>query len=123
MAPVNNQMTCNYCKEVGHFKNQCPKLRRFNSNHSGWRGGSNTGGSRGQRGKAAVQLVPEPDFYGVEGQDLSKGTVSLTKETRGSMQSGDHGQGRPEGETVSFGLHVRRTNTKNRTTFSPDIEF
>ncbi|PRQ56600.1 putative RNA-directed DNA polymerase [Rosa chinensis] len=87
-----NQLTCNYCKEVGHFKNQCPKLRRFTyNNNSSWRGGNNnnTGGrggrGGGQRGKAAIQLVPEPDFYSIEGQDPSKGNVSLTKETRGKI--------------------------------------
>ncbi|XP_061989488.1 uncharacterized protein LOC133708057 isoform X1 [Rosa rugosa] len=120
-------MACNYCKEVGHFKNQCPKLRRFNYNNSGWRGGNNTGGrggrGGGQRGKAAVQLVPEPDFYGIAGQDPSQGNVSLTKGTRESVHQGDHGQGRPEGETVSLGLHVRRANTSTGTAFSPDIEF
>ncbi|XP_062019625.1 uncharacterized protein LOC133736198 [Rosa rugosa] len=56
-----NQMTGNYCKEVGHFKNQCPTLRRFNYNNFGWRGGNNTRGrgghGGGQRGKVAVQLV------------------------------------------------------------------
>ncbi|XP_024200240.1 uncharacterized protein LOC112203510 [Rosa chinensis] len=124
-----NQLTCNYCKEVGHFKNQCPKLRRFNyNNNSGWRGGNNNTGGRGgrgggQRGKAAIQLVPEPDFYNIEGQDPSKGNVSLTKETRESMHQGDYGQGRPEGKTVSLGLHVRRASTSIGAAFGPDIEF
>ncbi|PRQ35370.1 putative RNA-directed DNA polymerase [Rosa chinensis] len=46
----------------------------------------NTGGRGGsQRGKAAVQLVPEPDFYGIAGQDPSQGNVSLTKGTRGKI--------------------------------------
>ena len=85
LASFNNQMTCNYCKEVGHFKNQCSKLQIFHSNNSGWSGGSNTGGSRSQRGKVAIQQVPEPDFYSVEGQDLSKDNVFLTKKTRGKI--------------------------------------
>ncbi|XP_024165520.1 uncharacterized protein LOC112172419 [Rosa chinensis] len=74
-----HQMACNYCKEVGHFKNQCPKLRSFNYNNSGWRGGNNTGGHEGrgggQRGKVAVQLVPEPDFYGIGGVIMGNGDL------------------------------------------------
>lgn len=117
-----NPITCNYCREGGHFKNQCPKLRR--STNFGWRGGNSTGGRRGRdsglRGKAAVQLVPEPDFYGVAGQDPSQDNAPLPREC---VYQGDHGQGRSEGGTVSLGLHVRRANTSTRTTFSSNIEF
>lgn len=73
------QIICHYCKETSHIMRNLLK-----SNYNpGWRGGNIGGrGSRGgsQRGKAAVQLVPEPDFYGIEGQD-----VSLTRETRGKF--------------------------------------
>ena len=53
---------------------------RINSNNSGWKGGNNN-----QRSKAAIQLVQEPDFYGVEGQDHTKGNVPLTEENRGKI--------------------------------------
>ncbi|PRQ19620.1 putative RNA-directed DNA polymerase [Rosa chinensis] len=78
----NSQVTCNYCKTVGHCKSQCPKLLRLNSNNSGWKRSNN-----GQKSKAAIQLVQEqePDFYDVEGQDQTKGNVSITQENRGKI--------------------------------------
>lgn len=52
-AQFNNQVTCNYCKNIGHYKSQCPKLMRINSNNSGWKGGNNNqkqgGNSAGTR--------------------------------------------------------------------------
>ncbi|PRQ23655.1 putative laccase transcription factor interactor and regulator CCHC(Zn) family [Rosa chinensis] len=69
IASFNSQVTCNYCKTVSHYKSQCPKLLRLNSNNSGWKASNN-----GKKGKAAIQLVQkqEPDFYDVEGQDQTK---------------------------------------------------
>ncbi|KAL6180482.1 hypothetical protein ACLB2K_047145 [Fragaria x ananassa] len=43
--------------------------------------------------------------YGCFSCSISKDNVSLTKETRESVHSGDHWQGRPEGKTVSLRLH------------------
>ena len=60
---------CTYCKDVGHVKERRFKLHGYpsswkggNSNNSSWKGGNST-----HKSKAAIQLVQEPDFYGVAG--------------------------------------------------------
>nr|XP_011465358.1 PREDICTED: uncharacterized protein LOC105351732 [Fragaria vesca subsp. vesca] len=68
------QIICHYCKETGHIKSNCPRLQKSNYN-PGWRGGNIGGrGGRGgsQRGKAAVQLVPEPDSMALKGKTLHR---------------------------------------------------
>ena len=78
----NIQVTCNYCKTVGHYKSQCPKLLRLNSNNPGWKRSNN-----GQNSKATIQLVQEqePNFYNVEDLDQTMGNVSLTQENGGKI--------------------------------------
>ena len=70
---------CAYCKDIGHVKERCFKLNGYpaswkggNSNNSSWRTNTST-----HKSKAAVQLVQEPDFYGVAGQDHTGGTGKI----------------------------------------------
>ena len=63
-----SKVQCFYCKEFGHYKTLCPKKTNQDKNRGG---------------KAAVQLVQEPDFYGVGGQDLTE--QNLTTGKRGKI--------------------------------------
>ncbi|XP_061995754.1 uncharacterized protein LOC133713736 isoform X2 [Rosa rugosa] len=97
---------CSYCNDLGHVRETCWKLNpHLKPKKQGYRPKAKA---------AAVQLVQEPDFYGVVGQD---------HHTAGSSHQGDNWSGVSEGQVVPSGSDIRRRETRSTVPRRFDFEF
>ncbi|XP_062006607.1 uncharacterized protein LOC133723756 [Rosa rugosa] len=112
---------CSYCNELGHVRETCWKLNpHLKPKKQGYRPKAKA---------AAVQLVQEPDFYGVAGQDHHTAggatpTASIAGRRKiGSSHQGDNRSGVSEGQVVPSGSDIRRRETRSTVSRRIDFEF
>ncbi|PRQ56848.1 putative transcription factor interactor and regulator CCHC(Zn) family [Rosa chinensis] len=109
---------CSYCNDLGHVRETCWKLNpHLKPKKQGYRPKAKA---------AAVQLVQEPDFYGVVGQDHhTAGGVTPTASIagRGSSHQGVNRSGVSKGQIVPSGSDIRRGETRSTVSRRFDFEF
>ncbi|XP_062011619.1 uncharacterized protein LOC133728233 isoform X1 [Rosa rugosa] len=110
---------CSYCNDLGHVRETCWKLNGYPKKK----------GYRPKAKAAAVQLVHEPDFYGVAGQDHrttggATPTASIVGRGKiGSSHQGGNRSGVSEGQVVPSGSDIRRGETRSTVPRRFDFEF
>ncbi|XP_061988264.1 uncharacterized protein LOC133706741 [Rosa rugosa] len=110
---------CSYCNDLGHVRETCWKLNGYPKKK----------GYRPKAKAAAVQLVQEPDFYGVAGHDHhttggATPTASIAGRGKiGSSHQGDNWSGVSEGQVVPSGSDIRRGETRSTIPRRFDFEF
>ncbi|XP_040368137.1 uncharacterized protein LOC112179810 isoform X2 [Rosa chinensis] len=116
--PNRSRPQCSYCNDVGHVRATCWKLNPHLK--------TKRQGSHPKAKAAAVQLVQEPDFYGVAGQDHHTAggappTASIAG--RGSSHQGANWAGVSEGQIVPSGSDIRWGETRNTVPHRFDFDF
>ncbi|XP_062000220.1 uncharacterized protein LOC133717519 isoform X2 [Rosa rugosa] len=107
---------CSYCNDLRHVRETCWKLNGYPK-------------KKGYRPKAkavAVQLIQEPDFYGVTGQDhhtVGGAAPTASIAGHGSSHQGDNQSRVSEGQVVPSGSDIRMGETRSTVSRRFDFEF